>query len=132
MKKIILFTLTLLIITTTAFATPTTNSCTITSQSFYVVPKKFNSYENAYEVHCVISGTTNAHSVTINSRGNTSIPEIPVVNGQFSENVIVSYYVSPTPLFNNTTDVTVQAHYNDGTTESFNYQTKTMQVLYNM
>jgi len=131
MKKIILLTLVLISISFLTFSNPIKNYCTITSQSFYVVPKKFNTYENAYEVHCIVSGDTNATSLSILSQGNSNIPEISIENNHFTANVIVSYYISPTPLFNTNSQVTVQANYDDGNTELFHYQTKTMQVLFN-
>jgi len=129
MKKILLilsvFTLSIL-----AFATPQ-NFCNITSQSYYVVPKKFNSTCNAYEVHFTISGTTNASSILISSQGNRSLAPIPVVNHQFFANVIVDYYISPTPQFNTHYLTTVTSCYNDSTSSQLHYQSGTMQVIIN-
>jgi len=129
MKKTILFTL-IFIISLLSFANRE-NTLNITSQSFYVVPKKFNSIDNAYEVHFLVAGITNAQTITISTQGNQNIAPISVNNGNFQTDVIIGYYISPTPIFNTHYCVNLTGNFTDGTSQLTSFKSNTMQILLN-
>ncbi len=114
----------------------TENSLKITSQKYYVVPKLYSGAayasgsQYAYQVHFVISGLTNATSISIHAIGNKSIPEIPVVDGKFSTDQMIRFYVSQRPNFQYKNPVTVVANFPDGTHQTLKYTSGPMQVIF--
>jgi len=106
------------------------NSFEITNSRWYVVPKVFNNMQNAYEVHFVFSGVTNASYLTIQTLGNKTIPNIPVVNGHFSTDQIVGYYIASAPNFQYRNRATVVANFSDGTQQDLSFTSSSMQVIF--
>lgn len=113
----------------------TNNSLKITSQKYYVIPKLYNGAayasgtQYAYEVHFAISGLTDATTISIQAKGNKAIPQITVVNGKFSTDQMIRFYVSQKPNFQYKNPVTVIANFADGTHQTLNYTSGPMQVI---
>lgn len=103
----------------------------ITSQRWYVVPRAFSNTQNSYQVHFVIQGVTNGVSVNIETLGDTEIPTIPVVNGEFSTDQIVGYYIGSSPVFLYKNRAKVVVNFSDGTQENLTYTSGAMQVIIN-
>ncbi len=108
---------------------PVPNSFEITSQKWYVVPRAFSNTQNAYQVHFVIQGVTNGVSVNIETLGDREIPTIPVVNGKFSTDQIVGYYIASNPVFLYKNRAKVVVNFPDGSQEYLTYTSGAMQVI---
>ncbi len=98
------------------------NTTTVTKQNWYVTKQNYNGTLFSYTVNLQISGTTSASSVTVTTSGNGLITEKPiaVVNGAFSKNVVVGFYMLSSMNINPnySTSVNLVSHFKDNTTRT--------------
>ncbi|MCX5774296.1 MAG: hypothetical protein NTX05_06785 [Fusobacteria bacterium] len=96
-------------------------STIITKQNWYVTKQNYNGTLYSYTVHLQIAGNSEASTLAVSTVGNGLITEKPiiVVNGSFSQDVVVAYFMLSMMNINPnySTSVKVISNFKDGTSQ---------------